>query len=303
VADKPLRIGTRGSDLALWQAHHVQSRLSTPTEIIIIKTQGDRIQHLTLDKVEGKGFFTKEIEQALLEERVDLAVHSFKDLPTEDTPGLGIVAVPQRAAVRDVIVCKNKTTDALGLPKGARVGTSSLRRKAHILSIRADLEMVDIRGNVPTRLGKVVNSELDAVVLAEAGMSRLGLIDEYSQKGIDFVPIAAEQVCPAPAQGALALQARTQDETTAAATQSLHDDSTAQSVGIERALLSRFGGGCHLPLGAYCTRANDEWTLRALVASPDGKKRMESVIADSDPQQLVERVHADLIAQGAQEYL
>jgi hydroxymethylbilane synthase len=265
-----LRIGSRGSDLALWQANHVASRLGIPVDIVVIKTAGDRIQHLSLDKVEGKGFFTKEIEAALLEERVDIAVHSYKDLPTEMTPGLVIAAVPERAPVNDVVVV-GKTRDASQkwqIPKGGKVGTSSLRRKAQLRAHRPDVELVDLRGNVPTRFRKVVDGQLDAVVLAEAGLMRLGLTDE----SVTLVRIDIDDVCPAPAQGALAIQTRADDEKAKQAVTKLHDKPTADCVDIERALLAKFGGGCHLP-------------------------------GNADSSALVEAAHADLMQQGAKKYI
>ena len=198
-----IRIGSRGSDLALWQARYVREHLDGESEIIVIKTQGDQIQHLTLDKVEGKGFFTKEIESALLGNDVDLAIHSYKDLPTEAVPGLEITSVPERAPVRDTLVVHRDRVDTekpLGIAEGARVGTSSLRRKAAIKSLRPDIELVDIRGNVPTRLGKAQSGELDAVVLAEAGLRRLGLFE--ADESTEYLPVDVRDVCPAPAQGA-----------------------------------------------------------------------------------------------------
>ncbi|MEK7705698.1 MAG: hydroxymethylbilane synthase, partial [Myxococcota bacterium] len=197
-----LRIGSRGSDLALWQARFTSSHIDEPNDIVIIKTEGDRIQHLSLDKVEGKGFFTKEIEAALLAGDVDVAVHSFKDLPIEQPAGLSIAAVPARGPTRDVVLRRadGPTSTLLwGLAQGARVGTSSLRRKAQILSLRPDLELVDLRGNVPTRVRKVVEGALDAVILAEAGLVRLGFAEHALRDGLVLEVIAAKDVCPAPA--------------------------------------------------------------------------------------------------------
>lgn len=299
-----IRIGSRGSDLALWQANFVKDHLTGDSTIVVIKTQGDQIQHLTLDKVEGKGFFTKEIEAALLNNSVDLAIHSYKDLPTEAVPGLQITSVPERAPVRDVLVVNASRADhdsPLGIAEGASVGTSSLRRKAALKSLRQDLDLVDIRGNVPTRLGKVQNGELDAVVLAEAGLRRLGLYEH--DDALRFLPISVEQVCPAPAQGALAVQIRTGDEPVAQAALAMDDPDTGASVDVERALLARFGGGCHLPLGAFCEIDGDEFVLRALVAAPDGSERLESQTRGNDARVVVETVHQELIGQGAERYL
>lgn len=299
-----LRIGSRGSDLALWQAHHVRDRLKLAAEIEVIKTEGDAIQHLTLDKVEGKGFFTKEIEKALLDRQVDIAVHSYKDLPTEDVPGLSIIAVPERAPVRDTLVHRrdrHSSSEPWGLASGARVGTSSLRRKAALLSLRRDLQLVDIRGNVPTRLGRVQSGELDAVILAEAGLRRLELFER--DPDLEFTPLAVTDMTPAPAQGALAIQSRAGDQQAIDAAAALHDPATAIAVDLERALLARFGGGCHLPLGAHATSAGDRLRLVALVAAPDGSERLIAESEGTQPATVCEHVHAQLMDQGADRFL
>lgn len=299
-----IRIGSRGSDLAMWQARYVREHLRGDSEIIVIKTQGDAIQHLTLDKVEGKGFFTKEIEAALLGQDVDLAIHSYKDLPTELVPGLTITAVPERAPVRDTLVVRNDKLDPerpLGIAEGATVGTSSLRRKAAIRALRPDLELVDIRGNVPTRMGKATSGELDAVMLAEAGLRRLELFD--SEPTLSFLPIDVKQICPAPAQGALAVQIRTGDERVAAAAAGMHVPDTARGVDLERALLARFGGGCHLPLGAYAEVKNGGIELFALVAAPDGSERLSAEAKGEVDQEVLETVYERLMSQGADRYL
>ena len=280
--------------------------MGSSPEIHVIKTQGDRIQHLSLDKVEGKGFFTKEIEEALLDGTIDIAVHSFKDLPIEAPPGLTIAAVPERAPVRDVIVRKDAphAPELLwGLAEGARVGTSSLRRKAHLLSRRPDLQMVDIRGNVPTRFAKVTSGEVDAVVLAEAGLTRLGMHTEAESNGILLVPIEVADVCPAPAQGALAIQTRSADTDARSVLTALHHDATAQCVEAERLLLGEFGGGCHLPLGAYCEQTSDGFQLIALVVSPDGQDRIDAQASAETPSEVAKLVHQDLVSRGADAYL
>lgn len=299
-----LRIGSRGSDLALWQAHHVRDGLTRNAEIEVIKTEGDAIQHLTLDKVEGKGFFTKEIEKALLDRQVDIAVHSYKDLPTEDVPGLAIIAVPERAPVRDTLVHRRdrrSASERWGLTEGARVGTSSLRRKAALLSLRRDLQLVDIRGNVPTRLGRVQSGELDAVILAEAGLRRLGLFDH--DPDLEFTPLDVADMTPAPAQGALAIQSRVGDRQAIDAASALHDAATATAVDLERALLARFGGGCHLPLGAHATSTGEQLRLVALVAAPDGSERLLAEAEGTDSATVCQRVHTQLMDQGADRFL
>ncbi len=305
MTGKTLRIGSRGSDLALWQARHIAAALGQGVDIEVIKTRGDEIQHLSLDKVEGKGFFTKEIEQALLEGRIDVAVHSYKDLPIEGPPGLRIAAVPERAPVRDLLLVAKarRGKGELGLGDGARVGTSSLRRKAQLLARRRDLTLVDLRGNVPTRLGKVVMGELDAVVLAEAGLARLGLLAGLDAQGVDVVPLEPEVVCPAPAQGALAVQIRAGDAAAASKVERLHHAPTARAVEVERALLGRFGGGCHLPLGAFCVVSPDKLSLVAVVAAPDGSEVMRAHAWGKDPEDVVEQVHRELVRAGAERYV
>lgn len=305
-AARVLRIGSRGSDLALWQARHIASLVAAPTHLEIIKTQGDEIQHLSLDKVEGKGFFTKEIEAALLDRRVDVAVHSYKDLPTELVPGLRVAAVPARGPVRDVLVQRSERVASgatWGIAPGAKVGTSSLRRKAQLRALRADVDIVDLRGNVPTRVGKVASGELDAVLLAEAGLFRLGYFDRAAELGLSLTALPVDALCPAPAQGALAVQIRADDAWAAAQIEPLHDEDTARAVDAERALLARFGGGCHLPLGATCGRRAGELELAALVAAPDGSARLTARAVGESMEEVVAEVHRALVSQGAERYL
>ena len=249
-------IGTRGSDLALTQAHWIAACLQArgvPSRLEIIRTQGDRVQHLSLDKLEGKGFFTKEIEDALLAKHVDLAVHSLKDLPTEDTPGLSVVAIPQREDVRDCLLTQKSAHAADGgvltLVSGGRVGTSAVRRKALLLHLRPDLQPVDLRGNVPTRVNRLREQRYDAVVLAQAGLSRLQL--DLQDFVVTLLP--PHLFVPAPGQGALALQMRTDDPAKVALVLPLHDAAAAGCVDTERLLLKLVGGGCHTPLGAHAT--------------------------------------------------
>jgi hydroxymethylbilane synthase len=301
-------IGSRGSDLALWQANHVKDLLGGHSEILVIKTRGDRIQHLSLDKVEGKGFFTKEIEDSLQSQTIDVAVHSYKDLPTEQPPGLIIAGVPPRAPVADVLV-RRKTADSQdhkwNLPEGAQIGTSSIRRKAQLLSIRPDLKMVDIRGNVPTRFNKVLSGELDAVVLAEAGLSRLGYFNPNHpcHEGVVLERLDIADACPAPAQGALAIQVRADDEATRSIVERLTCHTTAQAVEAERWLLRYFGGGCHLPLGAFCTQHQEQLELQATVTSPDGETRIRASASGTSPEEIATRVYEDLTRQGAKRFL
>jgi len=248
-----LRIGTRGSRLALWQAEHVAAalRAEVEVEVVVLETRGDRIQGVPLSRVEGQAFFTAEIERALLEDRIDLAVHSHKDLATESPPGLAIAAVPERgpAVERLLVLPEANDPDALFLPlkRGARVGTSAPRRRAQLLALRPDLEVVDLRGNVPTRVDKLHARAFDATVLAAAGLERL----ELDLSGLVDVPLSCELFVPAPAQGALAIQVREGDERTFDhCRRLLHHPPTAVAVSAERSLLRAAGGGCSLPLGA-----------------------------------------------------
>jgi hydroxymethylbilane synthase len=253
-----LRIGTRGSDLALWQARYVASTLAPEAEceLVILKTKGDIIDHVSLVEVEGKAFFTAELEEALVEKRVDLAVHSHKDLPSEMRPELTIAAIPPRAAVHERLLVRRESYEKDGaflpLAVGATVGTSSPRRQEQIETLRPDLKITQLRGNVPTRVNKLRDGKYDAIVLASAGLDRLAL----DLSGLVDVPLPAEWFVPAPAQGALAIQTRKADvELIAFLREMLHDDSVERAVAAERELLIRSGGGCSLPLGASISGA------------------------------------------------
>jgi hydroxymethylbilane synthase len=252
--ERIVRIGTRGSKLALWQAYFVQHQLEqigVASELEIIKTKGDRIQHLSFDKIEGKGFFTKEIEEQLLQGNVDLAVHSMKDLPTTMPEGLVISAVSYRENPADWLIIKKEAVaedQLLKLKPNAVVGTSSARRKAQLLDFRSDIELRDIRGNVPTRLRKLDEGEFDAIMLAAAGVTRLE-IDVSNYHIIKFDP---REFVPAPAQGVLAYQVNKDDTEIRRLLMRLHDRDVAQAVKIERKVLNLFEGGCHMPLGVYC---------------------------------------------------
>jgi len=253
-----VRIGTRGSDLALWQAHHVKSvleRAGAQVEILVLKTKGDLIDNVPLSKVEGKAFFTAEIERALLDREVDIAVHSHKDLPTEMTPGLVIAAVPPRATHCERLLVRPDAHDPqapfLPLKRGARVGTSAPRRLEQLKTLRPDLHVLDLRGNVPTRVRKAREGVYDAVVLAAAGLDRLRL----STEGLVAVDLAIDTFVPAPAQGALAVQVRAEDRAVFELCRSvLHDEATERAIAAERSLLSGAGGGCSLPLAAAVSR-------------------------------------------------
>lgn len=249
-----ITIGSRGSDLALWQANHVKRQLENlghEVEIKVIVTQGDAIQHLSFDKLEGKGFFTKEIETALLEESIDLAVHSHKDLETNPPAGLVIAAVSEREDPSDLLLINKSKVDkkqAWNLALDASIGTSSARRKSQILRFRNDLKISDLRGNVPTRIQKLRDGNYDAIVLAKAGVDRLQLdLSEF------FVEVLnPTEFVPAPAQGVLGLQIRKDDTRMAEIMQNLNHTDVAKRIGVERKVLSLLDGGCQLPLGVYC---------------------------------------------------
>ncbi len=272
----PVVIGTRGSDLALWQANFVKDRLAdqgVAAEIKIIKTQGDSILHLRLDKLEGKGFFTKELEEALMLGEIDIAVHSHKDLPTTSPPGLTIAAVSEREDPAEVLLILKDCVEIqqkLSVKFGATVGTSSNRRKAQLLAVRPDLEIEDLRGNVPTRVQKLADEDYDAIIIARAGVQRLGL--DLSQFHVEVLePI---EFIPAPAQGVLAIQVRDNDEPLLEMLQAIHHPDVAEQIGVERTVLNLFEGGCHMPLGCYCRKDGDlfqVWTSKAATsdAFPD----------------------------------
>ncbi|PST84557.1 hydroxymethylbilane synthase [Pedobacter yulinensis] len=265
---KKLIIGTRGSDLALWQANHIMKELAAiglESEIKIIKTQGDKILNLRLDKLEGKGFFTKELEDELMAGTIDIAVHSLKDLPTVNPPGLTIAAIPKREEATEYLLILKDCVDVskkLSLKKGAMVGTSSNRRKSQLLGLRPDLEIEDLRGNVPTRIAKLRNEDYDAILLAKAGVKRLGL--DLSDLHVE--ELQTTELISAPAQGALGIQIRESDTELFAALQPLNDARTAEEVGVERKVLNLFEGGCHMPLGCYCKKEGADfevWTAKA----------------------------------------
>jgi hydroxymethylbilane synthase len=256
-----IRIGSRGSDLALWQANYVKSELEQlghQIEITIIKTQGDRIQHLSFDKLEGKGFFTKEIEDALLSGEIDLAVHSHKDLETNPPEGLVVACVSSRANPCDLLLMRKEAKDSSAkweLKNGAVVGTSSARRKSQFFHHRPDCTLKDLRGNVPTRIDKLRQGEYDAILLARAGVDRLKIdLSEFSAFDLD-----PTEFVPAPAQGVLGLQIREKDHELAEILSQLNNEDVAGRIEIERKILNQLEGGCQLPLGAYCDEEDKIW--------------------------------------------
>jgi hydroxymethylbilane synthase len=289
-----LRIGSRGSQLALWQAHHISDRLREQghtVELEIIKTTGDKILDVALAKVGTKGMFTKEIEEALAEGRIDLAVHSLKDLPTELSAGFEIAAITKRENNCDVF-CSRDYASIEALPRGARVGTSSLRRQAQLKAIRPDLEIHPLRGNVDTRLRKLAQGEYDAIILAAAGLYRLGKTELVRQV------IPSEVMCPAAGQGALGIEIRAGDAATRARLGFLDDADARAATTCERALLNKLGGGCQVPIGAAAEVRNGRLHLDAIVAHPDGSKLLRESRDGDDPVRLGSEVGESLLRRG-----
>jgi hydroxymethylbilane synthase len=272
ISMHPLRIGTRGSQLALWQANHVADRLRAVVapqaiEIVIVETHGDVVQDRPLATLGGFGAFTKSIQDALLDHRVDVAVHSLKDLPTIPVPGLELTATPPRGPVGDAFVAIKHARFA-DLPEGAIVGTSSIRRKAQLLSRRRDLQVVDLRGNVETRVRKLREQNLDAIVLAEAGLLRLGLATEITEI------LDPKWMLPAVGQGAIGLECRAEDSETRHMVEAVNDRATWAAIRAERAMLWSLGGGCLVPIGALTTVESHLLTLRGVVLSSDGSRKI-----------------------------
>jgi hydroxymethylbilane synthase len=260
-----IAIGSRGSQLALWQSKWVAYRLEqlgAASRIEIIRTTGDKITDVALSKVGTKGLFTKELEEALLSRSTDLAVHSLKDLPTELPPGLVLAAIPQREDPRDALVGRRLAE----LPEGARVGTSSLRRAAQLRAIRPDLVIESVRGNLDTRLRKLDAGQFQAIVLAAAGLRRLG----WESRIAELLPV--ETMCPAVGQGALAIEMRDESGPARDLVARMDHEPTRVAVTAERAVLAGLGGGCQVPIGAHAWIENETLSLRAVVAAPDGGK-------------------------------
>ncbi len=293
--NRNLVIGTRGSELALWQANFVKDSLAAidiPADLKTIKTQGDRILNLSFDKLEGKGFFTKELEEELLAGKIDLAVHSHKDLPTENPPGLIIAAVSEREDPSELLLILKDCVDVhrkLSVKLGGIVGTSSNRRKAQLLAHRPDLEIEDLRGNVPTRIQKLRSESYDAIMIAKAGVSRLGI--DLSEFHVE--ELTPTEIVPAPAQGVLAIQIRESDTELFEALQALNHPDVAEELSVERTVLKLFGGGCHLPLGCYCRKEDGQFQVFTSKADegdqfPD-RLFLEGPDSASLPQKVVEK--------------
>lgn len=294
-----LRIGSRGSQLALWQANHVAALLREQghtVEIEIIKTTGDKITDVALAKVGTKGMFTKEIEEALADKRVDLAVHSLKDVPTELAPEFELAAIMKREDPRDAFISvKFETLEEL--PQGAKVGTSSLRRQAQLKALRPDLETFPLRGNVDTRIRKLESGEYDAIILAAAGVHRLGLHKHVRSR------ISADVMCPAVGQGALAIEIRHDDAQTRTLLAFLNDAETRAAIECERALLGSMGGGCQVPIGAYAEKRGGKLHLRAMVGRPDGSLILREQADGDDGEKLGRAVALTLLKRGGDKIL
>lgn len=293
----PLRLGTRGSALALWQSQHVAAALraripDVRIEVVEIVSTGDTVIDVPLSAVEGTGFFTAAIERALVDGQVDLAVHSCKDLPVAETAELVVAAILTRGPVEDVLVARDGLTLAM-LPAGARVGTCSLRRTAQLRARRPDLAFQPLRGNVPTRVARVTSGELDAIVLARAGLMRLGLGAHISEV------FDVHDVLPAPAQGAIAVQCRRRDVETRGLVAALDDAGTRRAVTAERAVLHALGGGCSVPVGAIATLSPSALSLTAAVFDLDGRAPIVACGDGVDPMDVGAAVARHLLAQGA----
>lgn len=304
--NRRLIIGTRGSKLALWQTEWVRNRLTSHNhnieiEVRIITTKGDRIQDVSLPKLgeQGKGLFTKELEDAMLAGEIDLAVHSLKDLPTDFTEGLHLGAVCEREDPRDALVARTGISSFAELPQGARVGTSSLRRVAQLRAIRPDLEITAARGNVDTRLAKLDGSQFDAIILAAAGLKRLGRQDRISEY------LDVELMLSAPGQGAMAVETRSDDEAVNEIVSSLSHTETDRACGAERAFLKGLGGGCLVPIAALAEIKDGSLHLRGLVAAPDGSQivRGEESGSMTDAEAIGQQLADRLIAEGARRLL
>ena len=294
-----IRIGSSGSQLALWQAHHIAGLLrgqGHEVEIEIIRTTGDRLQEVTFAQVGSKGMFTLEIEEALSEGRIDLAVHSLKDLPTELPEQFVLAATPPRVDPRDVVVSKDYGSFA-ALPAGALVGTSSLRRRAQLRNLRPDLEYVEFRGNVDTRLRKLGEGQVAAIMLAAAGLDRLEKT-EWVRERLD-----PEVVCPSAGQGSLGIETRKDDAKTLAAVAFLDDADTRFAVTAERVALAALGGGCQVPIGVHCRRVpcGVEFEALGVVAAPEGDRIVRARATGTDPVALGQAVADSLLSQGAAE--
>jgi hydroxymethylbilane synthase len=296
-----LTFATRPSALARRQTQRVIQLLQAAHPALarhedVITTAGDSVLDRPLPEIGGKGLFTRELEDALLSGKVQAAVHSLKDLPVQETPGIVVAAIPERESAYDVMISRDARTLS-SLPEGARVGTGSPRRTAQLLAQRPDLVILPLRGNVDTRLRKVLDGEYDAIVLAQAGLTRLGLQEHISE----VFPL--DVMLPAPGQGALAVQCRAEDIETIALLAAIHDPLTAAAVAAERAFLSGLGGGCSLPIAAFAEKNNGTIILTGAVLSTDGKQSIRLSAVDTEPHKLGERLAGFVLERGAAELL
>jgi hydroxymethylbilane synthase len=304
MSKRQLRIGTRASQLALWQANWVKSELEKKypgLEVTLtkIKTQGDKILDVPLAMVGGKGLFVKEIEEAMLRGEIDIAVHSMKDVPTIFPDGLALRCITAREDPRDVVILRPGVVSSRDLPQRARIGTSSLRRKAQILHLRPDYDMVDIRGNVETRIRKLTDDNLDAVILAAAGMKRLGFEKQISEY------LATDICVPAIGQGALGLESRIDDDETNAMIDFFNHPETAYAVIAERAFLRRLEGGCQVPIAAYGTVEGETLSFTGLVSDVEGVRMLKKTVSChvDDAEKTGTSLADDLLIKGADKIL
>jgi len=295
IRTEGIRIGSRGSQLALWQAEHIAGLLrgrGYVVEIEVIKTTGDRLQEVTFAQVGSKGMFTLEIEEALAAGRIDLAVHSLKDLPTELPDGFVLGATPRRADPRDVFVSREYAS-LQELPEGARLGTSSLRRRAQLKTIRPDLEYIEFRGNVDTRLRKLGEGQAEGILLAAAGLDRLEKTEWVRER------LEPEVICPAAGQGALGIEIRDGDGRIAEAVAFLDDAATRFAVTAERVALAALGGGCQVPIGVHCRPFEGRFEIFGVVVDPVGSEQVSSWMAGNDAGELGAGLASSLIELGA----
>lgn len=301
MTNKLLRIATRGSQLALWQAEYVKARLEAAhenlqVELNIMKTRGDKILDVPLAKVGGKGLFVKELETAMLEDRADIAVHSMKDVPMEFPEGLGLAVICEREQPTDAFVSNNFSSFD-SLPQGACVGTSSLRRQCHIRALRPDIKIDFLRGNVNTRLAKLDDGQFDAIILASAGLIRLGMGERITEQ------LSIEQSLPAAGQGAVGVECRIDDKETLALLSVLHDEDTSICVTAERAMNRHLNGGCQVPIAGFAVlEEGGQVFLQGMVANPDGDEVLRAELRGpiAEAEQIGIKVADDLLSQGAQ---
>jgi hydroxymethylbilane synthase len=299
-----LIIGSRGSELALWQSNFIKKKLESlypniAITIKIIKTTGDKILDSPLSVIGGKGVFTIELQRALLQNEIDIAVHSLKDLPTELDEGLTISAIPERANVEDAFLSNNPSAKLFDLPDGAKIATGSLRRKAQILARRPNYEIIDIRGNVPSRIRKLRESDWDGMILAAAGIERLGLTKEITHH------ISTEDILPAPGQGALAIEVRENDTEIAKLLFPLEDRDARLSSSTERSILHALGGGCQLPLGTFVQKKENDYLIDACIAYPSGEGLIKTQLRSSESELLqnARKIADDFLSNGASEMI